>query len=234
MISGKNKNNHFSWLVVSLLSASSRILETVSMILPVKAVFVLMKPDIVPANWFSLGFTISDLMIIIMVLVMFSLLSGRVLHVVAQRKARELHVEGNDEELDRKALITTKISAALVVMIIFAGVIVYVKMEAFLLIFILVSISSIRWSLFMSDGAKKVFSLLGIAKDEMRVRFVSQLLFLIYFMCLLIVATQQVMEITISLLLVMLVGRRFFGELTRFRRALLQKKRAITLGLDDD
>jgi len=230
----ENNNNHLSLLVVSLLSASSRIFETISMILPIKAVFVFMKPDILPDDWYELGLTLIDFMFFIAALVMFSLFLGRVLHVVARQKARELHVDDDDGELDKKGLITTKITAALVVMTVFLGIVGYVHIWALLLIVTLVLTSLIPPPFSRGKGIQKFYSLLGITEDNTRVRFVSQLLFLVYFMCLLIFAIQQDIKVGVSLLLVMLVGRRFFGELTRFRRALLQKKKVNTSGWDDD
>ena len=230
----ENNNNHLSLLVVSLLSASSRIFETISMILPIKAVFVFMKPDILPDDWYELGYTLIDFMFFIAALVMFSLFLGRVLHVVARRRARELHVDDDDGELDKKGLITTKITAALVVMTVFLGIVGYVHIWALLLIVTLVLISLTPPPFSRGKGIHKFYSLLGITEDNTRVRFVSQLLFLVYFMCLLIFAVQQDIKVGVSLLLVMLVGRRFFGELTRFRRALLQKKKVNTPGWDDD
>ena len=220
------RKKYTDWLLVSLLSASSRILETVSMILPVKAIFVLMKPEVLPDIWFESGFDMSHLMVLIVVLVGFTLLLGRVLHVMANRKAQDLHNEDEAQEIEQKALVTTKVTSSIFVMLIFANIIGYVNILALLLIMASVLVSQISMPFSNAEFRGKFFRLLGITKDEVRIRFVSQLLFLVYFMALLMLTMQQDMEITITLLLVMLVGRRFFGELTRFRRGLLQMGRA--------
>jgi hypothetical protein len=228
-----NKKNYTDWLIVSLLSAGSRILETLSMILPVKAIFVLMKPDLLPSIWFELGLNLSHFLVAIIALVTFTLLLGKILHVFAKRKASLLQHVLENESTDNMALIITKITSSIIVMIIFAAIVGFIDVYALLLLLILISLTFIQIPILTKDLKAKLYRLLGITRDEARFRLVSQLLFLIYFMLLLTITLQQDTKVTITLLLVMLVGRRFFQEFSRFRIGSFQKRKFASGNLID-
>ena len=119
------KRTHIEWLIVALLSASGRILETIAMILPVKAIFVLMKPEVLPSFWFEAGLDISHLMFVIVILVTVSLLLGKVLHAIAKRRARGFHDGNEDDEAEEMALIATKITSSSIVLFIFIVIKIY-------------------------------------------------------------------------------------------------------------
>jgi len=228
MLSNLKRKNCTNWLIVALLSASSRILETLAMILPIKAIFVLMKPDVVPSFWFEQRLDLADLMVFIVVLVVLLLLLGKILHVIAKRKAKDLHHSYKNDEAEEMALVTTKITSSIIVMIIFACITGYVNFYALLLTGVLFLVSQIRVPLLKGKAKSKFYSLLGISKEEARIRFISQILFLVYFMSLLVLTIQQEMEVTITLLLIMLIGRRNFGEFSRLRIGLFNKKQIVS------
>lgn len=221
-------HTHIEWLVVALLSASARILETLAMILPLKAIFVLMKPDIIPSLWFESGLDISHLILVIGILVTISLLLGKILHAMAKRRAHALNYGVEDDRAEEMASIEIKITSSMIVLFISIAVIGILNLYALLLALVLFSVSQIQLPVLKKETKYKFFSLLAISKEEARIKFVSQILFLVYFMSLLFLTIQQNTEITISLLLIILIGRRMFGEFSRLCVGLLQKKQAIS------
>ena len=71
---------------------------------------------------------------------------------------------------------------------------------------------------------QNLYKLLGISKTQVRIRFVSQFLFLVYFMSLLTLIILQDEKVTVLLLLSVLIGRKFFMEFARLRDGLLQRE----------
>ncbi len=216
------------WLLVSLLSAGSRILETASMILPVKAVFVLMKPEILPDFWLQSGLGITHLLVSIIILTLIMLFTAKLLDVLARHRAHNLHPEildaDADADADKMALITTKISSAVMVMFVFIVIIGFVDLSALLIIVFLLIISRLPSPLVRHEVQDRIYQLFGITTNAARYRFISQLLFQLYFMSILTLVILQDSTVTVVLLLVMLVGRRLFQEYSRLRVGLFQRE----------
>ncbi|MES9898024.1 MAG: hypothetical protein ABW148_03250 [Sedimenticola sp.] len=219
------KKNRIEWLIVSLLSAGSRILETVSMILPLKAIFVMMKPEALPDIWHNSGFELFHLIISIMILVLITFLLGKILHVLARRRAHNLYIDDAHGDADSMAMVTIKITSSFWVMLVFTIIMAITDIYALVLIALLIFLSFMPLPMLKTEIKQNFYKLLGISKTQDRFRFISQLLFLVYFMSLLTLIILQDEKVTVLLLLSVLIGRKYLMEFARLRVGLLQREK---------
>jgi hypothetical protein len=224
MLINSTKPINREWLAVSLLSAGARILETASMILPVKAIFILIKPEIVPEFWTQYGFNIAHLLLAIVGSTLIMFFSAKMLLVIAKQKARNLHLDIHHDQAEQMAQISTKISSSIMVMLVFCAIIGALDSYALLILAVLVAISQLHTPNSMRKTRDSIYRILGITQRTNRYRFISQLLFQLYFITMVTTVMLIKSHVTVVLLLVILVGRRFFQEYARLRIGLFQRQ----------
>jgi hypothetical protein len=203
-------------------SAFAKILETVSLVLPLKGVFILMNPAILPEMLTERGVGVNEVMVFISCAVVISFVLAKLLQVLAHNLAHKATL-GDDSELSgNRTKLTVRLSSSLLALLMFLMVITLLYYPAALLIVALIGLAYMfPASVVESRCFKLLQSGLGARNKEAQYRLLSSCLFLIFFIAIVALTLKGVLKVEVSLLITVLISRRLLQEYSRLRISIL-------------
>lgn len=219
------RKRHLQWFWIASVNALSRILETVAMLLPVKAAFLLIRPDALEKLLVDFTLTIEAFVILLMLVVSFSVISSKFLQAYSRQKAKLMHQHLENLDAETLSMVTIRVASAMIVMLVYSLVLVFVDWQAFLFMMLLVLLMSLPWSGRLNKAHKvKFYRFFGIQRRGARYRFAGQVLVLVFVTVILLQAVRQDEPISIMLVVVILLARRFFQTFAGFSNGLHERK----------
>lgn len=203
-------------------SAFAKILETISLVLPLKGVFVLMNPMILPKALTERGIGVNEVMIFISCAVVVSFVLAKILQVLAHNFAHKATL-GDDTELsDIRTKLTVRLSSSLLALLLFLMAIALLYYPAALLIIGLIVIAFVFPAFITESHAFKFLQFgLGARNKEAQYRLLASCLFLVFFIAIVVMTLKGILTVEVSLLITVLIARRLLQEYARLRIAIL-------------
>jgi hypothetical protein len=203
-------------------SAFAKILETISLVLPLKGVFILMSPAMLPKILTERGIGVNEVMVFISCAVVVTFVLAKLLQVFAHNLAHKATL-GDDSELSAiRTKLTVRLSSSLLALLLFLIAIALFYYSAALLIVALIGLAFIfPDSVIKSRWFKLLQSGLGARNKEAQYRLLSSCLFLIFFITIVALTLKGVLKVEVSLLLTVLISRRLLQEYARLRISIL-------------
>jgi hypothetical protein len=203
-------------------SAFAKILETISLVLPLKGVFILMNPAILPKMLTERGIGVNEVMIFISCAVVVSFVLARLLQVLAHNLAHKATL-GDDSELsDVRTKLTVRLSSSLLALLLFLIAIALLYYPAALLIIGLIGVTFVFPACIIESHAFKFLQFgLGARSREAQYRLLGSCLFLVFFIAIVAMTLKGMLTVEVSLLITVLIARRLLQEYARLRIAIL-------------
>lgn len=213
-------------------SAFAKILETVSLVLPLKGVFILMNPAILPGSLTDRGIGVNEVMIFISCAVVVSFVLAKLLQVIAHKLAHRA-ISGDDSKLsDTMTRLTVRLSSSLLALLMFLIAIALLYYPAALLIIGLIGIAFVfPVCITESRFFTLVQSGLGARSKESQYRLLGSCLFIVFFIAIVAMTLKGVIAVEVSLLITVLIARRLLQEYARLRVAILALDHLLKSGV---
>ena len=223
--------NPFRMWTMAALSAFAKILETISLVLPLKGVFVLMNPAILPDILTNRGISVNEVMIFISCAVVVSFVLAKLLQVLAHNLAHKA-ISGDDSELsDTRTKLTVRVASSLLTILLFLLTIVLLYYPAALLIAGIVGIASVFPKCITESRFFKIMrSGLGARNKESQYRLLASCLFIVFFISIVLMTLAEMITIGVSLLIPVLIVRRLLQEYAQFRVTVLKLDHLLKSG----
>jgi hypothetical protein len=199
---------------MALVSAFAKILETVSLVLPLKGVFILMNPTMLPKILTERGIGVNEVMILISCAVVGSFLLAKLFQFIAHNLAHKAILGDDSEFSDARTKLTVKLSSSLLTMLLFLLAITLLYYPAALLIIGLISTAFLTPSIVVeSHRFKLVKFVLGVGKSKQaQYRLLANCLFLTFFILIVGMTLTGLLHVDITLLFTVLITRQLLQE----------------------
>jgi len=213
-------------------SAFAKILETISLVLPLKGVFILMNPSILPKMLTERGIGVNEVMVFISCAVVVTFVLAKMLQVFAHNLAHKA-ILGDDSELSAsRTRLTVRLSSSLLALLLFLIAIAWLYYPAALLIVVLIGLGLMFPACLLESRAFKLLqSALGARSKESQYRLLGSSLFMVFFIVIVAMTLKGLLTVEISLLITVLLARRLLQEYARLRIAILALDHLLKSGI---
>jgi len=192
----------------------------------------MMNPTALPDELVAKGLTLQVFMTMVMCAAVLVFLGARILHALARKLAHGMQRLLGEEHVKQRAQLTLRLASASLVMLIFLSALGFLYAPALVIVLGLIAVVSlVPRGIIESRVVRFMARLLGVAGDiRARYRLLGSGLFLIFFMLLIGLVFQLDAGVSVALLIVVLLGRRFFQEYVRLRISLLDLQNLSAVG----
>jgi hypothetical protein len=213
-------------------SAFAKILETISLVLPLKGVFILMNPAMLPKMLTERGIGVNEVMVFISCAVVVTFVLAKLLQVFAHNLAHKATL-GDDSELSAiRTKLTVRLSSSLLALLLFLIAIALLYYPAALLIIGLIGAAfAFPACVTQSHAFKLLQSGLGARNKEAQYRLLGSCLFMVFFIAIVAMTLRGVLAVEVSLLITVLIARRLLQEYARLRIAILALDHLLKSGV---
>jgi len=213
-------------------SAFAKILETISLVLPLKGVFILMNPAMLPKMLTERGIGVNEVMVFISCAVVVTFVLAKLLQVFAHNLAHKA-ILGDDSDLSAiKTKLTVRLSSSLLALLLFLIAIALLYYPAALLLIGLIAVAFVFPAYVTESHAFKLLqSGLGARNKEAQYRLLGSCLFMVFFIAIVAMTLKGVLTVQVSLLITVLLARRLLQEYARLRIAILALDHLLKSGI---